>query len=147
MSKKLFKLHELVTRSGQDIHRIKEISEDGLSGVFECVYSESSMYEVGESEGNLLSRYNQVTAEEHPHLASAISMNSLHLHLTHEGLAEIIRQAYLIGQREANIPGLTLAHRVHRIYTDINWQLQKGPLTYFTQEGESSEPWKSKWKL
>lgn len=88
------KIHELVTRQGFDIHRVKEIHQGGISGVFECIYSESDMFEVGELENNLISRYTKITTAQISVLFAAITgssnMNDPHINTLHEVLVPAV---------------------------------------------------------
>lgn len=126
------KLHELVTRDGREIFRIMKISRDGISGELECIYSRSSIYEVGEVETNMLCRYDRITPARYPYLFSAIRDNFLHLQLSPEALTEVIRQAYEIGIRDGINSGkqkpLDVLNRCSYIYRDIDMQLSNGPL-------------------
>lgn len=134
------RLHELVTREGREIFRIKKINKDGISGELECIYSRSSIYNVGEIESNILCRYDRITPERHPYLFSAIRDNFLHLQLSPESLTEVIRQAYEIGIRDGVNIGkpkpLDVLHRCSYIYRDIDMQLSNGPLNLYKYDLE-----------
>lgn len=139
-----YQIDEFFTRDGREIFRLKKIDRDGISGELVCVYSESSIYEVGETETDLLSRYDRVELCKYPNLIIAIGNNNLHLQLSPEALTEVIRQAYTIGVRDGEIHGeqepRAVLHRCSYIYRDINQQLLNGPLSLYKYDLEPEEP-------
>lgn len=72
MSNKEYKLNDLLTRDGCEIFRLKSISRDGISGELECIYTRSPIYEKGDLETNILSRYDHIVPNIYPTLATSI---------------------------------------------------------------------------
>jgi len=74
--KKPFKCGDYVTRTGSDIQLVTELDNECYFGTFKCVYDQSGIYEIGESEQNMAARYNKITEISDPELYNtAIRIN------------------------------------------------------------------------
>ncbi|PMP51632.1 hypothetical protein [Vibrio splendidus] len=139
-----FKLHELLTYEGREIFRLVKILDGGRGGELECVHSDCSRFHEGQTVVTGLCCFSRIDPMEFPKLQVAIRQRSLHLHLTPEGLSEVIRQAYEIGRKDANdgypCSASTRLSRVERVSKDIDGQLIKGPLSLYKYPAEYHRP-------
>ena len=69
-----FKLGDLVTRTGFDIHKVVVMDWDDIAD-FECLFDSGGVYEVGEVESNIPKRYEIITKQFHPDLYRVAKRN------------------------------------------------------------------------